>query len=314
MHMKMRTDRFLMLAQHLRCGDTFNSLVVDVGDGSLKNKAGLACMAIGNSSQILMTAHFEKSFFEEIVGEISFVWDSEKMVKYAGMMKEEDHVMVTIDNASIILESFDKEGNRVERIVMPSKPKEAARNILEAFPSKMGEPDDSKYPDIPAITVKRGRYDARIKVSSEILQKIVKRALEFNQFHFPVTFKDGKLNIQSGAHLDRSADSYDRNIELLDSELWNEKSAIEIKCGPSFLKVLQVVHGDVFMDLGDDTPVWLTTRDYLQIEEKEEDKVVTKQGDKIYQAHYFVVPRIYQEKEVKGAEPEEAEAVEELSI
>ncbi|GAH33574.1 unnamed protein product, partial [marine sediment metagenome] len=247
MYMKMPSSRFLTMAQHLRCGDTFNSMVVDVGDGSGKKAPGVACLAIGNSSQILMTASFQKTFFDEIVGESTFVWDSEKMVKYAGMMKEDPVVMFTIDDSSIILESFDKDGGRVERIVMPSKPKEAARNYLDAFPSKTIEKDDSKYPDIPAITVKRGRYDARVKVESDILQKIVKRALEFNQFHFPVTFKDGKLNIQSGAHLDRSADSYDRNIELQDSEIWNEKDTVIVKCGPSFLKVLQVVHGEVFM-------------------------------------------------------------------
>ena len=298
MYMKMTSERFLKLADHLRVGTNFESLVVEVGDGSGDKDGGLNCAGIGNDSQVLMQADFDKVYFEEVVGEETFVWNSEKILRYAGFLKEEATVMLTTEGENIILESFDKEGNRVQRIAMPMVPKEAAKNYLNALPGKFREAEGSKYPDIPLIHVKRGQYDIRVKVDSTILQKIVKRALEFNQYHFPISFAEGILNIQSGAHMDRATDSYDRNIAVLDHEAWGEKKSIDVKCGPSFLHVLQVVSGEIYMDLGTDTPIWLTTREI-----SEEKKA------RLYQVHYFVVPRIYEEKEVKeaGGEAEAAE-------
>jgi hypothetical protein len=306
MYMKIDSANFVKLAEHLKVGPNFESVLVEVGDGSLEGKeAGLNCIAMGKDSQVLMSTRFFSHFFRDIVGHQAFNWDSERMAKYAGFMKEEDHVMLDITAETITVESFDEKGNRVERIVMPAKPKEAVKNPLERFPSDFIEVEGTKYPDVRGINVKRGNYDIRVKVDANTLQKIVRRALEFNKFHFPVSFKEGKLNIQSGAHLDRAADSYDRNIDLLDSEVIGDNEEAEVNCGPTFLNVLQVATGEIFMDIGNDTPIWLTTRDFQRIEEKKGDKTSIKLGEQLYECQYFIVPRVFEEKEVKQAATEE---------
>jgi hypothetical protein len=320
----LSAERFTELAHQLRVDDNFDSVVVSVGDGSGDNDAGLATVsAMGNATQVMMVNKYFLSFFEEISGEAEFVWESDKMAKYSSFFKKGERVKVTIDDSNVTIESFNSDGRRVERIVMPKKAKTAAANFVErGIPLTL---EDHKDGVSTVKTRAKVQTSVRVKVESADMKKVAQRALTFNDYHFPVTFTKGTLNIQSGVTDSRVEDTYDRDINPISHEMLEKgrKKPVSVHLGDSFLAVIKVLKGDIVLDIGDSVPAWVSSYQVLKEEEdKAEDaEAVEEEGKKkkgkkgkkgkkkpkkveeepLYKVHYLVTPKAKKRVEDKKA-------------
>jgi len=300
MHIEMTTENFSELAAHLHCDGNFESVVVNVDDEK-EDEATVDVLALGTDSMVILINSYFKPFFEEVVGKESFTWETKKMTEVAGFVKSEKTVKMTIEKENIIVESFDGDGDRVERFVHPRKASTKALNNMKTFPYRLVEVSE-KYPDIRSIKYSNAEAVARAKVSMSTLKKVVSRGLSWagggkkDTNYVPVTLTKENLNIQCGHMGDRSAGSYDGNIKTDDTEYWNDVGPIETKMTEHFLNVVKVFGTEhVFLDMTPGLyPVLVSSKKNVKVvKEVEVDGKKTNEeteGEPMYIAHYVVSP------------------------